>query len=139
MTLCEELYFEITLRGEKQYLDKFIKYVKSGALEDFIEDAEEYIVREYDYAYADPDDEIEICFSNDDMGIEVDEFDPEEFLEVFLKGARELFVSGQLYDIEDEEYAFVSKEGTDSFYNVKSVTDFNDELDAEAAKEDAED
>jgi hypothetical protein len=139
MTLCDELYFEITLRGEKQYADKFIKYVKSGALEDYIENAVEYVVYEQDFSYADSDDEVEIFFSNDDFGIEIDEFDPEEFLEVFLKGARELFVSGQLYDIEDEEYAFVSKEGTDSFYNIKSVTDFNDELDREAAKEDAED
>ena len=139
MTLCDELYFEITLRGEKQYAEKFIKYVKSGALEDYIEHAVEYVVCEHEFSYADSDDEVEIFFSNDDFGIEIDEFDPEEFLEVFLKGTRELFVSGQLYDIEDEEYAFVSKEGTDSFFNIKNVTDFNDELDREAAKEDLDD
>ena len=43
MTLCEELYFEITLTGEKANLKKFVTFLKSGELDDFFEVTSEYI------------------------------------------------------------------------------------------------
>ena len=36
MTLCEELFFEIKLCGEKKELKKFIEFLKSGELDDFL-------------------------------------------------------------------------------------------------------
>ena len=37
MKLYDELYFEITLKGQKSELVKFIRFLKSGELDDFFE------------------------------------------------------------------------------------------------------
>ena len=53
MTLCEELYFEITLTGTKSELKKFVSFLKSGELDDFFEITSDYI--NYDDEYDDDD------------------------------------------------------------------------------------
>ena len=73
MILCEELYFEITLTGIKSELKKFISCLKSGELDDFFEFSSDYISYDDEYADAGDGDETSIVFTNDDLGIEIDE------------------------------------------------------------------
>lgn len=136
MTFCEELYFEITLTGTKSEIKKFVSYLKSGELDDFFEISPEYINYDDEYESKGNDEETSVIFSNDDWGIEIDEFDSEEFLEVFCKAAKALDVEGRLFDIDDEEYAFVSAAGDSYYLNAKKTGRFNDELDAKAEEED---
>ena len=136
MTLCEELYFEITLTGAKTDLKKFISYLKSGELDDFFEFTSDYISYDDEYEGAGPDQEISVILSNDDYGIEIDEFDTDEFLEVFCKAAKALDVEGRLFDIDDEEYEFTSAKGDSYYLNAKRTIKFNDELDEKAYEED---
>ena len=91
MTLCEELYFEITLTGAKSDLKKFISFLKSGELDDFFEFSSEYISYDDEFEEKGPDGETSIIISNDDWGIEIDEFDTDEFLEVFCRAAKEQY------------------------------------------------
>ena len=42
MTLCEELYFDITLIGEKSEIKKFASFLRAGGLDDFFEFSNEY-------------------------------------------------------------------------------------------------
>ena len=127
MTFCEELYFEITLTGEKANLKKFISFLKSGELDDFFEFSSEYIDYADEYAEAKDEDETSVIFSNDDMGIEIDEFDSDEFLDVFCRAAKELDVRGTIYDADDDEYSFISNKGDSYFLNAKNISIFNDE------------
>ena len=136
MTLCEELYFEITLTGAKTDLKKFISYLKSGELDDFFEFTSDYISYDDEYEGAGPDQETSVILSNDDYGIDIDEFDTDEFLEVFCKAAKALDVEGRLFDIDDEEYEFTSAQGDSYYLNAKRTTRFNDELDEKAYEED---
>lgn len=136
MTLCEELYFEITLTGTKSELKKFVSFLKSGELDDFFEVTSDYINYDDEFEGALPEQETSVIFSNDDMGIEIDEFDTDEFLEVFCKAARRLDVEGRLFDIDDEEYEFVSEAGDSYYLNAKRTQKFNDELDEKAYEED---
>lgn len=136
MTLCEELYFEITLTGTKSELKKFVSFLKSGELDDFFEVTSDYINYDDEFESALPEQETSVIFSNDDMGIEIDEFDTDEFLEVFCKAARRLDVEGRLFDIDDEEYEFVSEAGDSYYLNAKRTKKFNDELDEKAYEED---
>ena len=131
MTLCEELYFEINLTGTKAELKKFVTFLKSGELDDFFEISSDYINYDDEYATADNEKETSIIFSNDDYGIEIDEFDSDEFLEIFCKAAKNLYVEGRLFDIDDEEYAFVSEEGDSYYVNAKKTKKFNDDIDEE--------
>ncbi len=135
MTFCEELYFEITLTGAKSELKKFVSFLKSGELDDFFEVLPEYINYDDEFESTSPDKETSVIFSNDDCGVEIDELDTDEFLEVFCKAAKALDVSGRLFDIDDEEYAFVSVPGDSYYLNAKKTKRFNDELDEEAYKE----
>ncbi len=135
MCLYDELFFDITLEGEKSELRKFVKFLRSGELSDFIDDAEDYIVLEDDYEDKDDHEQSSIIFTNDDLGIEIDRFNPEDFLDVFCKATRTLQVHGRFYDMDDEEYAFVSAAGTDSYLNQADDTLFNDELDEQARRE----
>lgn len=128
MILCEELYFEITLTGKKSDLKKFVSYIKSGELDDFFEFSNDYISYADEFAEAGPDEESEIVLSNDDYGIEIDEFDTDEFLESFCKAAKSLDVRGHLYDIDDEEYRFISEPGDSYYLNAKNIF-FDDEED----------
>ena len=138
MTLYDELYFEITLTGAKAELDKFTKFLRSGEMDEFFEFSTEYI--SYDDGYADTpaDKESSIVLSNDDYGIEIEEFDTDEFLDVFCRAARSLDVRGQLYDIDDEEYSFVSEAGDSYYLNAKRIKSFNEDEDR-PVEDDAED
>ena len=136
MTLCEELYFDITLTGKKSELKKFVTFLKSGELDEFFEISSEYFDYDDDYATAVPNQEVSVIFSNDDYGIEIDEFDTDEFLEVFCKAAKAITAKGVLYDIDDEEYEFISAEGDSYYVNAKRSIKYNDELDSEAYNED---
>lgn len=136
MTLCEELYFEITLTGAKSEIKKLVAYLKSGELDDFFEVTPDYIHYDDEYDTADADTEVSVIFSNDDYGIEIDEFDTDEFLEVFCKAAKLVEAEGRLFDIDDEEYEFTSAKGDSYYLNAKRTVKFNDELDEEAYKED---
>ena len=125
MTLCEELYFEITLTGTRPELKKFISFLRSGELDDFFEFSTEYI--NYDDTFNEVSDveKTSIVLSTDDYGIEIDELDTDEFLELFCRAAKNLLVVGQLYDIDDEEYNFVSEEGDSYYVNSRDVKHFN--------------
>jgi len=136
MTLCEELYFEITLSGTKSELKKIVSYLKSGELDDFFEVSSDYIHYDDDFDSVESDKEASFIFSNDDYGIEIDEFDTDEFLEVFCKATKALDVEGRLFDVDDEEYSFISSKGDSYYVNAKKTTKFNDELDEKAYEED---
>ena len=136
MTLCEELYFEITLTGSKSDLKKFISFLKSGELDDFFEFSSEYISYDDNFEDADSDTETSVVISNDDYGIEIDEFDTDEFLDVFCRAAKELDVSGTLYDIDDEEYSFKSDSGDSYYINARRQTLFNEDTDKEEEEDD---
>ena len=127
MTLCEELYFEITLTGAKTNLKQFVSFLKSGELDDFFEVTSDYIHYDDEYESAAADKEVSITFSNDDYGIEIDEFDTDEFLEVFCKAAKALDVEGTLFDIDDEEYKFSSAPGDSYYVNANRTLKFNED------------
>ena len=139
MTLYDELYFEITATGAKSEIKRFINYLKSGELDDFFEFDTEYINYDDDYADAGNDQEVSVVISNDDFGIEIDEFCPEDFLDEFCKAARALDVQGHMYDIDDEEFYFVSEAGDSYFVKGRGARTFNDELDAAANAEEQDD
>ena len=115
MTLYDELYFEIKATGAKSEIKKFVSYLKSGELDEFFEFSSEYLSYDDEYETAGPEEEVSVTISNDDYGIEIDEFHTDEFLEVFCKAGRRLYLKGQLFDADNEEYSFVSESG-DSYY-----------------------
>ena len=135
MILYEELYFEINFCGEKSELKKMVKFLKSGELDDFFEITSDYICYADEYKDADDVTETEFTFTNDDLGIEIDEFDTDEFLEVICKAAKKLDVRGHIYDSSDEEYSFTSEKGDAYYVNARNAKKFNDELDEAAEKE----
>jgi hypothetical protein len=115
MTLYDELYFEINASGAKSEVKKFVNYLKSGELDDFFEFSADYINYGDDYAEASADKEVSVVISNDDFGIEIEEFDTDEFLEIICKAGKGLYLKGQLFDVDDEEYSFISEAG-DAYY-----------------------
>lgn len=127
MTLCEELYFEITLSGAKSDVKKFISFMKSGGLEDFFEFHNEYISYDDDYESATADKEVSVTLTNEDYGIEIDEFDTDEFLDIFCRASSALYVKGHLYDIDDEEFSFTSEAGDSYYVNSKKAIKFNED------------
>ena len=129
MTLYDELYFEIKATGPKSEIKRFASFLKSGELNDFFEFSTDYIIYDDDYETASGDEEASVIISNDDFGIEIDEFHTDEFLEVFCKAAKNLYVKGQLFDIDDEEYSFVSEVGDSYYTNAKSISSFNEDED----------
>ena len=139
MILCDEFYFEITFTGTKAEIKKIATFLKSGGLEDFFEHDDSYI--SYDDAYYDASDDEEtwLTFSNDDYGIEIDEIDTDELLEVLCRAARAVHVSGSLYDINDEEYDFVSKAGDSYHVDKRKQALFNEDEDFESEADDKED
>ena len=135
MILYEEIYFEITFTGEKSELKKMVKFLKSGELDDFFEISSDYICYADEYKDLADEEESEFVFTNDDLGVEVDEFDTDEFLEIICKAGKKLDISGHIYDVSDEEFSF-SSEKEDSYYvNARNVNKFNDELDEAAENE----
>ena len=139
MTLFDELYFEITLHGTKAELKKFVHFLKSGELDDFFEVSSDYIIYDDNYSALDDSAESEIIFTNDDYGVEIEEIDTDEFLEIFCKATKNLDVYGMLYDGEDGEYHFTSSLGDSYYVNSRKAMRFNDELDEVALDEDRDD
>ena len=138
MTLYEELYFEIRATGAKSEVRNFINYLKSGELDEFFEFSTDYISYDDDYATAAPEKEVTVIISNDDWGIEIDEFHTDEFLEILCKAGRRLYLKGQLYDADNEEYSFVS-EVDDSYYtNALLVKNYNEDDDKPIEEDDDE-
>ncbi len=129
MTLYEELYFEIQATGTKSEVKKFISYLNSGELEDFFEFSSDYINYDDDFENAGPESEVTVIIANDDYGIEIDEFYTDEFLEVLCKAGKRIFLKGQLYDIDNEEYSFVSEAGNSYYTNALLVQHFNEDDD----------
>ena len=129
MILCEELYFEITLTGVKSELKKFITCLKSGELDDFFEFSSDYITYADDYDSTDLNGKTSIVLANDDYGIEIDELDTDEFLDVFCRAARNLEAVGHVYDIDDEEYRFTSELGDSYYLNSDRIMKFNEDED----------
>lgn len=127
MTLCEELYFDITLTGTRADLKKFVSFLRSGGLEDFFEFSSEYISYDDLFEEVPPMDNTYIQFSNEDFGIEIEELDVDEFLDVFCRGAKDLSVSGRLYDIDDEEFCFESDKGDSYYVNMRKISSFNED------------
>ena len=138
MTLYDELYFDITLTGAKSELDKFVKFLKSGELDEFFEFSAEYISYDDDYNTGDGK-ELTVILSNEDCGVEIEEFNTDEFLDVFCRAARALDVRGQLYDIDDEEYSFISEAGDSYYVNAKNIKSFNEDDDLKEEDEDYDD
>lgn len=138
MTLYEELYFDITAEGTKSDLKKFISALRGGALEDFFEFDDEYLDYADEYAGCDDDGHTFVYLTNQDYGIEIDELEVADFLEVLCKNAKTLELRGEIYDAENEEYRFVSKAGDSYYVNADKIKLFNDELDEEREKEEAD-
>ena len=138
MTLWDELYFEITLHGVKSELRKFANFLMSGELDEFFEINDDFLIYDDGYATADDNAETELIFTNDDYGIEIDEFDTDEFLEVFCKAAKKLDVYGTLCDADGAEFHFTSSLGDSYYVNSRDSVVFNDELDAVAMDEEKE-
>lgn len=139
MTLNEELYFEITLKGCKTDLKKFIEFLKSGELDEFFEFSSEFISYDDSFVTTAPTGETSIVIANEDYGVEIDELDTDEFLEIFCRAAKNLDVVGQLYDIDDEEYSFYSEKGDSYYLNAKNITVFNEDEDKERDEDEDED
>ena len=135
MLLHDEIYFEITLEGNKTDLEKFASYATSGVFDDFFEVCDDYIIYDDNHNTASDSEKLTMVFTNDDYGIEIDTLDAEDFIETLCRGAQKLYVNGCVYDIEDEEYRFVSHEGDSYFTNAKHINKFNDELDEIAEEE----
>lgn len=134
MRLHDELYFEINASGTKGDVQRFVNFLLSGDLEDFFEISSDYITYSDNYNNASAFDEVSITFANDDVGIEVDSFNPEKLLDVLCAAGRNLSMHGNIFDIDDEEYRFVSHAGDSSYVNTDSL-EFADELDEEARRE----
>ena len=139
MTLYEELYFEIRATGAKSEVHNFINYLKSGDLDEFFEFSSEYISYDDEYATADESAEVSVIIANDDYGIEIDEFHTDEFLEVLCKAGKRLYLKGQLYDADNEEYSFVSESGDSYYTNALLVQNFNEDEDRPVEDDEDED
>ena len=107
-------------------------------LDEFFEITEDNVIYSDNYRFASAGETVSVTVSNDDYGIEIDSFNPEEFLDVLCAAGRELHIYGNLFDIDDEEYMFTSAIGSNSYTNAYDV-DFHDELDDEARREDVDD
>ena len=137
MRLHEELYFSFTVEGTAQNVKRFVSFLLSGDLDDFFEITDDNIIYSDNYSFASNAEPVSVTVSNDDYGIEIDSFNPEEFLDVLCAAGKELHIHGNLFDIDDEEYMFTSPIGSNSYTNAYDV-DFHDELDDEARREESE-
>ena len=138
MTLYDELYFEITMHGQKSELKKIVSALKTGELSDFFEVTSELFIFDDNYAEAADEDTTELTFTTDDYSIEIEELDCDEFLEILCKLARRVDVYGTLCDADEEEYSFRSEAGDSYYVNSRKATIFNDELDAAARDEEGD-
>ena len=128
MVFYDEVFYEITLKGLKSELKKFVDFLFAGGLEDFIEIEKENIIYGDTYKESENSMITDITLINED-GFSVEEFDVEEFLELFCQHASRLDVYGFIYDADEVEYRFTSEAGNDYFSNARNISKFNDELD----------
>ena len=91
-----------------------------------------------DYESADEDAKTGFVLTTDDVGIEITSLDPELFLDELCRGAKDVELDGHLYDIDDEEYRFVSPLGEVTYVDAAKTDHFNDELDEQAFEEEEE-
>lgn len=126
MILYEEIYFEFNVVGIKSDMIQFINYIKSGELDDILEITSDHIFYDDDYYQAEMNDECRVVISNEDYGIEMPELDTDELLDELCKAGRKLHISGTIYDIDTEEYQFVSEAGNNYYINARDIR-FNEE------------
>ncbi len=138
MIFTDSVSFEINITGEKSKVEKLVNFLKSGELDSFFEITDDFFLVDDDYETAAPDREVELSFSSDEFGIEVEEFDTSEFLEILCKAGKSLLIKGSFYNFDDDEVRFLSEAGDDYYTNNANVGIFNDELDMQARKEEAE-
>ena len=136
MLLCEELYFEITLTGAKSEIKKLISFLKTGGLDDFFEFSADYISYDDEFDTTENEGKTSVVLANDDYGIEIDELDTDDFLDVFCRDAKNLEVVGSLYDADEDEYRFVSDAGESYYLNSDRISRFNEDLDREEEDDD---
>ena len=129
MKLYDELYFEIKAFGTKSEIDNFINYLNSGELDDFFEFSESFIDYDDEYETASPNEEVSVHISNDDYGVEIDEFNVDDFLETICKAGKRVYLKGQLFDADNDEYNFVSNEGDSYYINALLIENFNQDED----------
>ena len=138
MILYEELYFDINVTGPKSEIKKFVSYLRSGELDEFFEFTTDYVIYNDNFDTAEINDETGVTLSTDDYGIEIDEFHTDEFLEILCKAGKQLYIKGQLYDADNEEYSFISEVGDSYYINALLVNDFNEDEDKPHEEEDEE-
>lgn len=134
MRLHDELYFEIHAAGNKSDVQRFVEFLLSGDLDDFFEITDDYITYSDNFDYAASEEEVFVTLANDDIGIEIDSFNPELLLDVLCVAGKKLSMHGNIFDIDDEEYYFISHKGDASYVNTETL-EFADELDEEARRE----
>ena len=137
MRLHEELYFEITAKGARNDIDKFVSFLTSGVLDDYFEFTSDYVIYGDDYYDNAKNDEISITLANDDYGIEIESINPERIIEVICRGGKDLFIHGNLYDVDNDEFRFVSNEGSTDFEDADNI-DYSDELEDDGDDEEEE-
>ena len=137
MLLCEELYFEITLTGVKSEIKKLVTFLKTGGLDDFFEFSADYISYDDEFDTTENEGKTSVVLANDDYGIEIDELDTDDFLDVFCRAAKNLDVVGSLYDADEDEYRFISDAGESYYLNSDKISKVNEDLDRE--EEDSDD
>lgn len=138
MIFNEAVSFEITVNGANSDVKRLASTLLSGEFADFFEIDEDMLSFDDDYETGEPDEQTSMLFSSDEFGVEVDEFDSDEFLEMFCKAAKRLYVNGVFYNFDDEEYRFVSEAGDSYYVNSDNISNFNDELDEERSREERE-
>ena len=99
MRLHDELYFDIQATGSKVDIKKFVDFLLSGELDDFFEFSDDYIIYSDNYEYASSLEEVSVTIANDDIGIEIDSFNPERLLDVLCVAGRNLSIHGNIFDI----------------------------------------
>ena len=131
MTLYEELYFDITLEGAKSDIKRFVSALEAGALDDFFEYDSEQLDYDDDFESADDEKETSLSFSNVDIGIEIEEISLYDLLDQLCKISKSLEVRGEIYDIDDDEYRFVSHSGDSYYINADKERLFEEDIEAE--------
>ena len=126
MILYEEIFFEFNLSGAKSDIINFINFIKSGDLNDILEITSDHIFYDDDYHDAGPNSECHVVISNDEYGIEMDELDTDELLDEICKAGRKIDIRGTIYDIDNEEYQFISEAGNNYYINARDVR-FNED------------
>lgn len=131
MIFSDSVCFDITVFGEKKDVSKFVSYIRSGELNEFFEISDDMLFFDDNYDSSGADSEVRVIFSSDEFGIEVDEFDADEFLEVICKAGRALLIKGSFYNFDDDEIRFISRSGDDYYANEDSLGIFDGGSDGE--------